>query len=92
MRLSPARSLGRDGYRALHVHLGSHSGTHVDAPSHVVEDGATVGELPLDLLLTPAVLVDLRDLGPREVVEWDRLAAYARPGRAVVLHTGWSRF
>ena len=22
---------------------------------------------------------------------WERLAAYARPGRAVVLHTGWSR-
>ena len=91
VRLTPARRLERDGYRVLHVHLGSHSGTHLDAPSHVVEDGATVDGLALDLLVVPAVLVDLRDLGPREPVGWERLAAYARPGRAVLLHTGWSR-
>ncbi len=91
VRLSPARSLERDGYRVSHLHLGSHSGTHLDAPSHVLEDGATVDALPLDLLVGPAVLVDLRDLGPREPVEWERLAAHARPGRMLVLHTGWSR-
>ena len=91
VRLSAARSLERDGYRVSHLHLGSHSGTHLDAPSHVVEDGATVDALPLDLLVGPAVVVDLRDLGPREPVEWERLAAHVRPGRMLVLHTGWSR-
>ena len=92
VRLSPARSLERDGYRVSHLHLGSHSGTHVDAPSHVVEDGATVDELPLHLLTGPAVVVDVRDLGPREPIGWERLAAYARPGRMLVLHTGWDGF
>ena len=92
VRLSPARSLERDGYRVQHLHLGSHSGTHVDAPSHVVEDGVGVDELPMHLLVGPAVVVDLRDLGPREPVGWERLAAYARPGRMLVLHTGWDRF
>jgi kynurenine formamidase len=92
VRLSPARSLQRDGYRVSHLHLGSHSGTHVDAPSHVVEDGVGVDELPMHLLVGPAVLVDLRDLGPRKPVEWERLAGYARPGRMLVLHTGWDRF
>ena len=91
MRLSPACTLERDGYRVSHLHLGSHSGTHLDAPSHVVEDGAGVDEVPLELLVGPAVVVDLRDLGPREPVVWERLAAYARPGRMLVLHTGWSR-
>lgn len=37
------------------------------------------------------MLVDLRDLGPREPVGWERLRAYARPGCALVLHTGWDR-
>jgi kynurenine formamidase len=91
VRSTPARSLERDGYRVSHLHLGSHSGTHVDAPSHVVDGGATVDQLPLHLLVGPAVLVDLRDLGPREPVGWERLAAYARPGRMLVLHTGWDR-
>ena len=92
MRLTSARSLARDGYRVSHVHLGSHSGTHLDAPSHVVEDGAGVDGLPLDRLVGPAALVDLRDLGPREPVVWERLAGHARPGRMLVLHTGWDRF
>ena len=38
------------------------------------------------------MVVDLRDLGPREPVEWERLAPYARRGRMLVLHTGWDRF
>lgn len=92
VRLSPARSLERDGYRVQHLHLGTHSGTHVDAPAHVVEHGIGVDALPLHLLVGPAVVVDLRDLGPREPVGWERLAAYARPGRMLVLHTGWDRF
>ena len=92
MRLAPARSLERDGYRVQSLHLGSHSGTHLDAPSHVVRDGAGVDALPLELLVGPAVVVDLRDLGPREAVRWERLAAYARPDRMLVLHTGWDRF
>ena len=37
VRLRPARLLEREGFRVQHVHLGSHSGTHVDAPAHVVE-------------------------------------------------------
>jgi kynurenine formamidase len=92
VRLSPARSLERDGYRVSHLHLGSHSGTHVDAPSHVVEDGATVDQLPLHLLMGPAVVVDVRDVGPREPIGWERLAAHARPGLMLVLHTGWDAF
>lgn len=31
-----------------------HSGTHVDAPRHFVDDGATVENLPLEVLLGPA--------------------------------------
>ena len=36
-----------------------HSGTHVDAPRHYVDDGSTVEKLPLDVLLGPAWVVHL---------------------------------
>ena len=35
-----------------------HSGTHVDAPSHFIEDGITVDQLPLDVLIGPAFVAD----------------------------------
>jgi arylformamidase len=48
--------------------LGVHSGTHVDAPLHFVEGGASVETLPLDVLVGPCVVVDGLDVAavPRD--------------------------
>ncbi|HET7632623.1 MAG TPA: cyclase family protein [Gemmatimonadaceae bacterium] len=37
--------------------MGSHTGTHVDAPRHFFDDGASVDTLPLDVLMGPAQLI-----------------------------------
>lgn len=42
-----------------HFECDSHSGTHVDAPSHFFEDGTTVEQLPLDILIGPVTVVYL---------------------------------
>ena len=39
--------------------LGTHTGTHVDPPAHFLPGGATVDELSLDVLVGPAVVVDV---------------------------------
>jgi arylformamidase len=44
----------------LDSHL--HFGTHVDAPIHFVADGSDVTEMPLDVLMGPARLVELPDV------------------------------
>jgi arylformamidase len=51
--------------------LGSHAGTHVDAPYHFVADGTTVDELPLEILMGKARVVSLpvRDAIGREHLE-----------------------
>ena len=54
---------GAQGYAALRIDLGTHSGTHVDAPAHLVAGGATLDELPLDLWIGPGLLLDRADLG-----------------------------
>ena len=38
--------------------LGVHSGTHVDAPLHFVDGGASVETLPLDVLVGPCSVVE----------------------------------
>ena len=39
--------------------FGSHSGTHVDAPSHFLAGGSPVDRMPLDRLIGPAAVLDL---------------------------------
>ena len=45
---APASTLAVEGYNVQHVALGTHTGTHVDAPYHVRANGARVDELPID--------------------------------------------
>jgi kynurenine formamidase len=81
------------GYVVSAVSLGSHAGTHVDAPYHVDPAGARVDELDLALLAGPAVVLDVRGAGAREPVRWTALEPYAdvlRTRRIAVLRTGWS--
>jgi arylformamidase len=49
-------------YNAAKLTLGVHSGTHVDAPYHFLADGATVDQLPLELLIGRARVLDMTAL------------------------------
>lgn len=45
--------------------LSSHTGTHVDAPFHFVDDGPTMTEVPLTAYLGPATVITVaREAGP----------------------------
>jgi arylformamidase len=55
-------------------HLGSHDGTHVDAPLHFIADGAPVDQLPLDALVGPARVVEVANAGHITAAMLDALA------------------
>ena len=44
-----------------HLKMSVHTGTHVDAPYHFLENGKTVDELPLNILMGRAYVVHLHD-------------------------------
>ncbi|GAA2992345.1 cyclase family protein [Kitasatospora albolonga] len=90
----PALTTAADGVNVLALHLGSQSGTHVDAPYHVDVTWPTLDGLPLTLFTGPAVLADLRGLEPRSAVTAAQLApalAGAAEGSVLLLATGWAR-
>jgi arylformamidase len=51
--------------------FGVHTGTHVDAPVHFIDEGAGVDALPLEVFLGPCLVVDAtgvdREIGPELV-------------------------
>lgn len=58
--ISKPYSVAEDGFAAERIDLSTHSGTHVDAPSHFLTDGATIDQLPIERFFGYAVAVDLR--------------------------------
>ncbi|WP_292518491.1 cyclase family protein [Methanoculleus sp.] len=57
------REIENGQYRVTEMVLGSHSGTHIDAPSHYLEGGMTVDEIPPRMLMGPARVLDCSDAG-----------------------------
>lgn len=60
-----------DGYTVHAVSLGTHTGTHVDAPFHFFAQGQKLHELSLERFVGRAVVVDVRHLAcARGRIEW----------------------
>ncbi|GAA1401046.1 cyclase family protein [Kitasatospora putterlickiae] len=92
--LEPALTTATAGVNVLALHLGSQSGTHVDAPYHVDVTWPTLDGLPLERFTGSAVVADLRGLEPRAAITPELLApALERAGEGTVLllATGWAR-
>ena len=95
-RLEPLTTLERDGVRNTMMTISIHTGTHIDAPSHFIEDGASIDEIPIERFRRPGVRLDLRELAqPGSPVTLEHLekagfdASEAR-GSILMLATGWS--
>lgn len=56
-----------DGAEASWWKIGSHNGTHVDAPLHFVPGGATIEQLDLEPFVGPARVADLTARGDRPI-------------------------
>ena len=47
-KIAPAGDLKRDGWCDHYLSFGTHVGTHVDAPAHMIDGGITLNQIPLD--------------------------------------------
>ncbi|HEV2600935.1 MAG TPA: cyclase family protein [Candidatus Babeliales bacterium] len=58
--LEQVKTFERDNVRESIIHLGSHTGTHIDAPSHFLKDGATIDQMPFTATIGFCRVLDLQ--------------------------------
>ncbi|EFW92987.1 cyclase family protein [Haladaptatus paucihalophilus DX253] len=85
---TPHATHDEDGYCVTRLELGTHSGTHVDAPSHTEPDGRTLDSFPVETFAFDALRIDVRDKAPREPIERADLPD-PTDDELLVFHTGW---
>jgi len=89
---SDARINEGDGCNTSRLAFGSHTGTHVDAPWHVFEEGMKLDDIPLDRFVGPCYVATI----PPEIrrIMPDHLDAAGIPGktRKLLLKTSNSAF
>ncbi|GFG52687.1 cyclase family protein [Mycolicibacterium agri] len=80
-----------DALDTSELSMPSHAGTHVDAPSHAIDGGATIDEIPTDRFLGPAVVSAVR-CEPGEVIGISHVldgGPEPTAGDMLFLDTGW---
>lgn len=74
-----------DGYTVTDLQLTTHTGTHLDAPSHTLDGGTTVDRIPLERLMGKVTVLDLQDTG--DAITAEDLAGRIPVGRGILLKT-----
>lgn len=85
-----AQSIGsfeHDGYEGHRIAMGTHTGTHIDAPSHMIQGGATLDQADVSQFIGRGQLIDAREGFSLQSVE----DADIQPGDIVLFHTGMSQ-
>lgn len=79
VKLTPSAHLSKTGSHTVHltsINMGSHTGTHVDAPYHFVDGGKTLHEIPLETFVGPATVFEIKNVraisrSNLETLNWD---------------------
>lgn len=74
---------------AMHLVMGAHNGTHLDAPAHFVPGGQTLDDFGPGYFIRPALVAEIGD--PRQVTADELAALRLCPGQALLLRTRNSR-
>jgi arylformamidase len=92
--VSKFKTLEKDGVNVSVLRLGSHTGTHVDAPAHFVPGGKTVDELPVGGLVGEAAVLDFSSKEPGSAIleaDLEERSAEVGEGLIVLIYTGFSK-
>lgn len=92
VRLEAALTIERDGVAVAALACGTHTGTHLDAPSHTVPGGRSVDALSVEELCGEALVVQVPEATPRQCLDLaalDGLPSALPP--IVLVATGWDK-
>lgn len=93
--IRPAAELGKDGFQVTSISIGSHTGTHVDAPFHFQKSGERIDESSLAKFIGRGVVLDFTNKEPGEMISFkdaEEQINQVSPGDIVLFHTGWSKY
>ncbi|PPQ94443.1 hypothetical protein CVT25_002535 [Psilocybe cyanescens] len=90
---TPHATHSKDGYSVQKLSLGTHTGTHIDAPYHFLAEGQTIDKIPLDHFVGEVMVIDLSGsdsfqveegagsstkLKARQRITWENLESHAQ--------------
>lgn len=92
--------LEKDGFNLFVLTIDEHTGTHMDAPLHFSADGLSVAEIPVEKLMAPLAVIDIREkasanpdaqVTPDDIKAWISANGELPAHCCVAMKSGWSQ-
>ena len=96
--IEPLRTFEQDGYYANKLTFDEHTGTHMDAPAHIIEGAAFANEVPVQQFFAPLAVVDISERAasepdaqvmPDDLLNWESEHGELPAGAFVAMNSGW---
>jgi len=87
-------TIENDGFLEKEITMYSHTGTHIDAPAHLIKGLKTLDQLQIEHYFGEALLVDFRNIG-RNIIQLDDLTTYEKEINTadfLLINTGWNKY
>ncbi|KIX14243.1 cyclase family protein [Dethiosulfatarculus sandiegensis] len=84
-----------EGFQCSLLKMSSHTGTHVDAPLHLIKQGAGLENIPLENFVGTAFVIDIKGLDQEPVLLEDLEDRWPSPNETVdfvLFNSGWSEY
>lgn len=99
LQIEQLTTFAENGFNTRRYTMVEHCGTHIDAPIHFSADGMTADEIPLDDLILPLAVIDVREqaaenpdyqLTPDDLTAWEENYGPLPEGACVAMNSGWA--
>lgn len=91
--LSVAKTIARDGFKETLLHFYSHTGTHIDSPAHLFENGISVDNLPVETFFGKGIVIDCCSYD--KVIDLKHIEPFEKQiseSDFVLFHCGWDKY
>ncbi|RDI96212.1 cyclase family protein [Meiothermus sp. QL-1] len=98
MRITELVTVKKDGYYGNLLEIWEHTGTHMDAPAHFVDGAPTAEALPVNRLIAPLAVINIKAKADRnpdaevtidDILAWERSFGRLPNGAFVAMYSGW---
>lgn len=87
-RLGKIEEVGRETRKII---IGTHTGTHIDAPLHFIKDGKSIEKIPLEKLIGDITIIDFSHLKENQPITKELLSE--KPiSKRMLFKFGWQKF
>lgn len=89
-----ANTFERDGFRETKITMYSHTGTHMDAPAHMLSSGPCLDNLDVEHFIGNAAILDFSNVG-KGLIDSDSLKPHEemiKNAEFIIIKTGWSKY